>query len=638
MSTYNLFGSNYGNTFPDPFKDVASLAMPDQMRSALYWSEYIFSVFGTYRMAMERVISYLLTDIEFEGDIGEDEKNRWSDLFKKTSIGLRATQDILRDRCCYGNGFASIVVPFRRYLQSPFSGLLLSLSEVYNNPSFAFRFENFEFVATDPATGQRGAWKVIDHNEPDETKLKIRRWSPHEIELLHDLYSDEVAYLWRIPEDYKQQIKAGHLYNLERCPLEVIKAIKLNKTFRFHPNAIFHMKEPTLAGIKNRGWGIPRILTNFRQIYYIQVLRRYNEAIALDYVIPFRVLTPAARAGGQSVGDIPSMDMMMVHNSADFKNNCERMLHRRAKDPASWHVLPFPVQYQMLGGDAQQLAPRDLLDQGMEILLNDAGTPVEMFKGSMQMQAAPVAIRLFESTWHHLVHDANMFLDWIVDQISQLMTWDKIVAKLKKVQIADDIEMRMAAVQMMIGQQISGHSGLKAMGFDWDQEQKRLADEARKQQEIAARIQEQMDQSAAAQMIAKGQLPGQQGAAPAGPGGAPAGPGAPPAGGAPAGGAAPPGDPAAMGMNMPVTSYLQTMGNNVPVTPQDMEATADQLAMDLLGLPESVKDSELRKLKMHNPVLHSVVRAKMDEKRQAAKTQGGAMIMGQQFGQQQPPM
>ena len=40
-------------------------------------------------------------------------------------------------------------------------------------------------------------------------------------------------------------------------------------------------------------------------------------------------------------------------------------------DPAVFQILPFPVEFKMFGADANQLAPRDLLDQGMETLLND---------------------------------------------------------------------------------------------------------------------------------------------------------------------------------------------------------------------------------------------------------------------------
>lgn len=542
---------------------------------------------------------------------------------------------------CYGNGFASLIVPFKRFLLCPSKGCgsLFPLREVHRNKNaFHFEWSNFQFIATCPKCGKRAPWKLVDKPDDEEKKIRIKRWSPHEIELLHDPYTDDVAYIWRIPEDYKKLVKDGNLFHLERASEQVLKAIQNNQVFRFNQDVVFHMKEPTLAGIRNRGWGLPRIFSNFRQIYYVQVLRRFNEAIALDYVIPFRLITPQPRPGSSGgPGGMVMNEPLANFHGGDFRSQVLQMIRKRRRDPAGWHVLPYPVQYQILGGDASNLAPRDLLDQGLETLLNDAGTPVELYKGSLQLQTAPVALRLFESTWHHLVHDTNMFLQWLVRQISQIMSWEVVEARLKRVTIADDMNKQMAALQLMMVQQLSGRSGLAAVGYDWDSEQKRLAEEARKQQEIQARMQEEMEQAGFAQQIAKGQAGGPMpaggaggapgGAAPGGAGGGAAGadPNAA-AGGAAAGGMAP-----GMG-GSPVTQYVQSMGPNVPVTPNDLMATADQLAQELLGLPEGVKDSELRKLKQYNEVLHSLVRAKMDAIRQQARTQGGAAMMQQQFG------
>jgi len=156
---------------------------------------------------------------------------------------------------CYGNSFCSVLVPFKRMLMSPWTGHMYSLAEVFNNSQFAFEFTNHEFTATCPVTKRRGPWKVVDHVDDKERKLKVKRWSPHEIELLHDLWTDDVAYLWRIPEDYRRQVSQGKLYHLERVPMPVLQAIKTGaKYFRFHPDVIFHMREPTLGGQRNRGW------------------------------------------------------------------------------------------------------------------------------------------------------------------------------------------------------------------------------------------------------------------------------------------------------------------------------------------------------------------------------------------------
>ena len=280
----------------------------------------------------------------------------------------------------------------------------------------------------------------------------------------------------------------------------------------------------------------------------------------------------------------------MVYSGGDFKAQARAMIRARRHDPASIQVFPFPVQFQMFGADANQLAPRDLLDQGMETLLNDLGIPTELYNGSLQLQAAPVALRLFESTWRHLVFDSNAFLAWLIKQVSQILSWEVVEVQLKDVTIADDAEKQMMVAQLAMSQQVSGTAMLSGLGLNWKKEQQRLAAESRYQAEIQSRTQEEMGQSAFAGQIAKGQPAGGGGQA----GGAPpaAGGGAPPPGGDPSGGAggtpAPGSAAGAMGTSMqgPVTSYLASAGSGVPQTPQDLMAVADSIASELLGMPD----------------------------------------------------
>ena len=633
LGSSGYFGKGGDASFADPFQDIATTQMPTTMKSALWWSEYIWTVMGTYRMAMERIVSYFVTEIELGGDASDDEKDKYKDFMNEQLDALSFLWIMLRDRLCYGNAFASIIVPFRRFLRCPKTGDLYPLKVVYYNFNFEFTGD-FKFVATCPKTGWRGPWHVVDKPREESDHLILKRWSPHEMELLHDPYTDEVAYLWRIPEYYKRMVKEGNLYHLERASKQVLEAIQHDKLFRFHPDAIHHMKEQTLAGIRNMGWGLPRSLVNYRQIWYVQVLRRYNEAIALDYVIPFRLITPEARSGGGAA--MGSQDPMATYNAGDFRSQIRHMLNKRRRDPASWQTLPFPVNYQMLGGDASQLAPTELITQGFDTLLNETGTPVEFYNGSMSMQAAPVALRLFESTHRQLVSDANRFLQWTTNTVSRVMSWEIVDCTLKRVTIADDMAKQTAALQLMMAQQLSGTSGLAAIGYDWETEQQRIADEARKQQELQARAQEEAEQAGFAQQISKGIDPttGQPAGAPQGQSGAPGGQGAGMGGGAaPAeGGGAMSSPEAAQAGGMPVTQYIQSMGQNAMVTPADMESAGEMLAQELLGLPEGVKDSQLRELKQYNSVLHSITKQKMDDARQQLRQQGGAMLQQQQYG------
>jgi hypothetical protein len=623
---FGQFSGPAGSAYPDPWLDVASSHMPTNMRSALYWSEFIYNSAGSYRMACDRVLSYFITDIVIN-NASEDEQEKWESFLNDVLDFKTVLHNMQQGRSCYGNAFASVLVPFKRFLSCTKCGASFILREVYDNPAFHFEWQMPNFVMTCPCK-HRGKTRVDDRDEDEETRLKIKIWNPHEIELLHDYYNDDVAYLWRIPEDYKRLVRQGHLYHLERAPLEVIKAIHNNQLYRFHDDEIFHMREQTLAGIVTRGWGLPRVLVNFRQIYYVQVLRRYNEAIALDYVIPFRVITPAPATGKTASGI--AIDPMSLYNGSDFRHQVMSMIRRRRRDPAAMQVLPFPVNFQMFGADANQLAPRDLLDQGMETLLNDVGVPVELYAGSVQLQAQPVALRLFEATFQHQVHDSDAFLDWVCNKVGRIMSWEVVDAKMKRVTIADNLENQMMAAQLMMSQQLSGTTVLGQLGYKWKAEQKQIADEAQFQSEVQTRKQEEMQQSGAAQQLAKGQTDPSQGGAPGGappPGGA--APGGAPAGGAPPAGGAGGGDPSQGPPPGPVTQYLASVGPNAPQTPEDMMQVADSLAQQLLsGVPESVKDSELRKLKIANEPLHTMVREKMDEIREQTRTAAGNASQG----------
>jgi len=343
-------------------------------------------------------------------------------------------------------------------------------------------------------------------------------------------------------------------------------------------------------------------------------------------VIPFRLLTPAARPGGGQAGLTPSMDLLQSFNAGDFRQQIEGMIKRRRYNPMGWQVLSFPVQYQMLGGDAKALAPTELMENGMATLLNDAGTPQELYNGTLQLQTAPVALRLFEATFHHLVHDCNSLLRWLSRQIAQIMSWEQVECEMQRVTVADDINRQMMFLQLMTSQIISGHSGLQPLGLNWKNEQKLIAEEALDQQRVQSRLQEEAEQAGFAQQLAKGQIGGPGQAQGQGQGQGQAQGGSAPAGQSAGGPAAAPGMP---GSYLPVTEYLKQMNPNAEVSLQELNDTSDQLATELMGLPEGIKDSELRKLSQGNDALHGLVIKKMDKQRQQDKQQGAAMIQQQ---------
>ncbi len=629
--------------FPDPFYDMASMSFPDTISEALMACEKICSANGPYREAIKRVVSYFICDLEILGangeEIGAEEKRKYIDFLEDT-IGIKKVLNTVgEDYLVYGNSMTSLLMPFRRYLGCPRCGLEAPLKKIYNSPAFGFSWSGSEFQANCPHCRYSGKWRHIDRRSQDQDQIKVKRWNPHEIDILHDPYTDDVSYIWKIPDDYRNQIRRGHLFHLERASWEVVQAVQNNQHLLFDKDVVYHMKEEALAGIRNRGWGISRVLANFRQAYYVQVLHRYNEAIALDYVIPFRVITPQPRQGqGGEVND-PVLSI----NMGGFVSRVNRMIMDRRRDPARWNILPFPVEYQALGGDATQLAPKELLEYGMDILLNSAGIPVDMYRGSLTAQTAMPAMRLFEANWAHLVHNLNRFLAKLVEKVSQLMSWEPVICRMQKVTHADDLNRQMAKLQLMMGGQISKTTGLASVGLDNQEETRKKLEEQQLEAELTQKAQKKMEQSATMDEMAAPPQQGAGGAAPPGAGGA-----APPGGG---GGQMPPTQPgqapgvptAPMGpMGQPSGpqgaamqfSMQQPTNPNQPVTLEELEQKAMLYAQQLMAMPESMKDSAMIQLKKTDPNLHALVKSAYEQMQRDAEVQGKAMMEQQLYGKQ----
>ena len=639
--------------FPDPFCDYASLAMPTTFTNALKWCEYIILNNGVYRSAIDRVISYFLTEVEIDGTDRKGKEQYKDYLYDEMGINEILKYGAL-DYLTYGNHVASMIVPFRRHLSCPKCGFEIPLKKMDNDPRFKFKWSN-AFIANCPHCKYQGKWTHIDRRSAEEDPLTIKRWNIHELELLWDPYSENTAHVWRIPPYYKNHINRGTTHILERAPWEVIQAVQHGKHILFDPDVIYHAKEDTLGGVMNKGWGISRILTNFRQAWYVQVLHRYNEAIGLDYIIPFRVITPEPRSGSGGQNGMMG-DPLFSADMGGVTGMMNSMLAQRRQDPTSWFTLQFPVRYQALGAEASQMAPHQLMEQGLDTLLNSINVPVEFYKGSLTLQAAPTALRLMESSWSHLIHMLNRYLQWIVKKVGTAMNWDEVTARLERPSHADDLNRQLAKLQLMMGGQISQTTGLRSVGLKFEEEQERTLEEQKFIAERSQEVQEELESQGLGDQMAMGMMDpnaqaggdpaaagGAMGQPPADPGAAMAGAAAPPAGGgAPAGGM-----PAGPAMGMP-TDPVDAILAQLPVsdmqsiTPEELYGMASTLAQQIFAMQSTQRISSLRKLKQRHEVLHSVVKSILEQLDRQAEQQGKMMQqqsaqMAQQQSMAMPP-
>jgi hypothetical protein len=231
----------------------------------------------------------------------------------------------------------------------------------------------------------------------------------------------------------------------------------------------------------------------------------------------------------------------------------------------------------MLGGEARMLSPKDNIAFAMDELLNSLGFPSQLYTGSLDFRAFPVALRMFEKQWNSLVDGYNDLIAWLLKRLNRHFMWGGVTGTLRSVTLADDIERKFLIMQSAAGMDVSKTTALMPYGIDYMDEQERVIEE---QKEIQKLQQKAMEEEQAQQLAGSGD----------------AGEGAP--------------------------------GGPVGATPGDVYEQAGALAQQLLfQTPETLRRGELIKIKQSNPTLHALVLQRMDEIRQDMSSQGKAMLM-----------
>lgn len=610
------YGSVNGRTvvdFPQPWLDYASTAIPNNLTLVLRWAEFIWMSNGTYRQAMQRTARYFITDLAIK-DIDDDQATDIKDIFENDLKIYSFLSQCGDNFLCYGNVFIVRHIPFKRFLQCECG---FSVPYQVAHERNLYTWEEWEFKKHRqgcPNCKSTKPWTIKDVQDQSPERLQLLIMNPHEIEIAYNPYSQKKKYYWNLPIYLVNGIREGIPIYLESTPEEIINAAKSTRRLEIYDSVIFHAAEPAPAGFYTGGWGLPRVISNFRLAYHYQVLNRYDQAMAMDYINGMRVISPAPAPSAQGAGD-----PLLALGSTMFKSVVQNMVALHRRDPASWHISPFPLQYQLFGGEGRQLSPKDLMEYKLNEWLDASGVPQEFFHGNLSVQAAPMALRVFEMANPEIRSLYNNILEWIAAYLMQVMDVPKFRVEILKPRIIDDLERRHILLQLMGGNQISPQTALQAFGITNPREEIRRSFEW---QQMAAeeekKFQEEMQRAAESETIRSDWAMRSQAAMGVMPPGSqpPPGAGAPPSGASmppvPAGGGAPP------------------MAGAGP-TPESLLGEADRIAQQILQMDPTSRRRTLIDLKHTNPMLHPHVKAKLEAYEQQAKMTGVQMLRSGQI-------
>jgi hypothetical protein len=260
---------------------------------------------------------------------------------------------------------------------------------------------------------------------------------------------------------------------------------------RFADENVFVLKRPIIAQ-KDEGWGMPLIMPVLKDTFYLQVLRKAQEAIAQEHVVPLRVLFPQAGSSTSDPYTTISLD--------SWKQRIEGEIAKWKYDNNYIPILPLPIGSQTIGGDGKALMLHQEMQAWSDQIVAGMGVPREFVFGGLTFSGSNVSMRMLENAFigYRVDHD-NMLNNFVIKRIAHFMGWPVVRAHMRRFKMADDLQRTAYYFQLNQAQKISDQTLLQESDQDpvVEEERKRLEidrqlDYVRKMQLAQADIQAQV--------------------------------------------------------------------------------------------------------------------------------------------------
>lgn len=475
-----------GVHYPSPFFDVAHTYLPATVKQMFRWCRYYYLTNPLISATVNKMAEYPITDIIVDED-NKGLKEKWERFFEDV-IQLRP---FLIEAglffMCYGNAMVSISHPFIKWLICP------SCRQKTQATKAKFQFRETRFYMHCPHCGDTGDATAYDQYIRSPDKMRLILWNPEDIELTYNDLTGETRYFYTVPPKIKNQITMGKRDVVCNIPQIFIDSVKKEKAVVISPDNIFHFKRPSiLTGNRDRGWGVPMILAVLKDVFYLQLMKKAQEAILLERIIPLTVMFPQPGSG--------TSDPFTTVNLQQWKDQVSKEIQRWRIDRNYIPIMPLPIGHQVIGGDGRALLMSQEIRIWSDQIIAGMGVPNEFVFGGLQWSGSNVSMRMLENQFLGYISDLSRFVrTFLVPKISAWLGWSKVATRFKPFKMADDLQRKALYLQLNQGQKISDSTLLADSDFNPEDEDELMASESerrleavKKQQLAEAEIQGEM--------------------------------------------------------------------------------------------------------------------------------------------------
>jgi len=600
------------------FKSMAREAYPRTIQEMHQWAAELWNHSGIYTQAIKSACRYFMTEVEISGldtddNLSIQEKLSYERIIKKNFDMLGEVAQIGDDYLGWGTSITTHHFPFVRNLQCPLCGTQRSLQ--WMRTTHTYDWARGEFTGECPSCNKKVKYLVKDLVRPDDNaKSFITRWPPQVCEIKANFVTGEKDVIIDFPKytEVTDEILDGNPMYLDNTPWEIIEASVKGKKLKLNRERVFLLTSevsaydlPTMEG-----WGRPPFMNCFQDVFTLKLIDRFNEAIILERVMPFSILAPPPMSASAALDN--QADILLSRNMGNYKAELQYLLARHRKNPTGFNFFPFPVQHQILGGDAKALITQDLAEYLETRILRIIGVPLEFANTSITTTGQLIGFSLFERRWQHYSNRLNEWINWLLAQQSKFRKWKDIQGELVPVSVLESPETKQAVVNMVQAGKWPEAYLHRMLGKNPVAVFKQLLEEQDWQNELREahqkRMQDKMENAQAAMLMSPGAavMQAEQMAAQG------------------AGGPMPPGSMPPGGM-LPPMMTPPAAGTGPSATVEDIMAKATELAQQLYTADPLMKRRQLQQLKATDATLYNQVKGIMAQMETDAEAQGRMM-------------
>jgi len=461
-ATETDFTSGNIKKYPNPFFDIASTFVPKNIKTLFKYCRSFFYTNSFLNNVVTKLAEYPITEILYDGEIGQPAKQQYNAILNENLKIKSLLIDIGLDYFTYGNAFVAAQMTPIRFLKCSECAEEIKFDDLKK-----IKLKKYVIYGTCPHCQASEAKFTIRDTYPKNVKnLKFVRYSPESIDVDYNPITGDITYFYTIPGKIKSKITKADRKILKTIPAVFLDSLRENKKIELDPLNFFHFKRPTLAE-EDMGWGKPIILPALKEIYYLQMLKKGNEAIAHEHVIPKKSIFPA---------NTTQMDPFTQMNLGKWSGKMEEQIKKWKRDPNHIGIFPIPIGYQELGGNARALLLTPEMKFLEETIINSLGVPIEFIKGGTTWTGSSISLRIVEN---HFLTYRELLLDFlnhfVVPKIRGNLGYPDVKLKFKKFKMSDDAEAKQLAINLNATGKLSDSNLLDEFGYDSEVEAEEIS-------------------------------------------------------------------------------------------------------------------------------------------------------------------